>query len=299
MRFLKAIGIVFIICACLSAIAFAFALPSLERRAREEVIGQLKTKLDAKVELRVVKLSSIWPLGLRFQDLKIVPQNGLYRVEVGRLFIRYHYLTSLIDIDLEKPNIEWIGAPNSPERKTAPEPPMQVSSALPGGAVGGFLSTLGVEFFVREGIVRWQKDESTQISLQKLNIDITKSRILNEDEPIKAIIDSDLHYTTSLLSGQTTISARTNDMRASTSMITSQQAELAIGGLVLRANGVSNFAIPSHDWKVHADVEDLQKLPRPPDFLPAQNWKGKIALDASVHADKLDTKAEGSIKFKK
>src|SRR4051812_2028047 len=82
MRILKVVGIILVVVICLAVIAFAFALPTLEQKAREEVITQLQEKLDAKVELKVAKLSSLWPLGLRFQDFRIIPQNGQYRVDV-------------------------------------------------------------------------------------------------------------------------------------------------------------------------------------------------------------------------
>jgi hypothetical protein len=297
MRFLKAIGILLVILVCVAIIAFAFAVPTLERKAREEIVEQLRTKLDAKVELRLVKLSSIWPLGLRLQGLKILPQNGQYRVDVEQFFIRYHYLSSLVELDFAKPNIEWIGLPSTDQKR--PPEKVAVLPANPPGVATGFVAGLGVELFVREGVVRWQKDESTQASLQKLNVDVIKKRILSEDEPIKVMIDSEMHYSTAFIGGQTTISARADDLKFKDFQISSQSLEFAIGGLLLRAQGTSNLASLVHDWKISADVEDLQKLPRPPSFLPAQNWKGKIAFDANVHSDKLGLKAQGSIKLEK
>lgn len=302
MSFLKAIGVFFIILVCVAIIAFAFAVPSLEKAAREQIIEQLESKLDAQADLKTVKLSSIWPLGLRLQELKIVPKNGQYRVDVGRLFLRYHYLNSRLDIDLEKPNVEWSSQVGKAEAKApAPAPAKPLASALPKGPLAGFLANLGVEFFVREGIFRWQKDETTQIQILKLNIDATKIRILDDQEPLKILADADLHYVTPFVSGQTTVSVNTRDLtlKPDPMQISSQQTELAVGGLVLVAGGSSNFTNDLHDWKLHANVEDLQKLPRPPNFLPAQNWRGKIALDGSVHRDKQTTRAQGAVKFEK
>jgi hypothetical protein len=300
MSFLKATGIFLLILFCLGIIGFAFAVPSLERKAREEIVDQLQTKLDAKVELKAVKLSSLWPLGLRFQDFKIIPQNGQYRVDIGQLYVRYHYLSSLVEIDLEKPNIDWVGAPTqADEKQKKPSDTVVTINSNPPGAVGAFVAGLGAEIFVREGIVRWQKDENTQVSLRKLNVDISKKRVLNLEEPIKAIVDSELHYSTPFIGGQTTISARTESLKADTTKVSAQELDIAIGGLLLRANGNSDLVAMSHDWKVRADVEDLQKLPRPPDFLPAQNWKGKIGFDASLHMDKANLAAQGTMKLEK
>lgn len=294
--FLKAIGIFVIILVCVAIIAFAFAVPTLERKAREEIVEQLKTRLDAKVELKRVKLSSLWPLGLRLQDLEIVPKDKPYRVDVGQMYLRYHYLfSSQIEVDIEKPQIEWAGDVVQKPKAASPPAPVVGTSASPWMA--SLIAGTGIQLYVRGGAIKWQKDKSHQLGLEKLNVDISKAQLLNENEPLRALIDSELHYTTPLLSGQTTVSARTSDLKANFEQISSQDSELQIGGLVLHAGGRSSLKEGVHDWKIKAAVDDLQRLPRPPDFLPAQNWKGRIAFNADIHHDGTATKVQGQIKL--
>src|SRR5262245_24075764 len=100
--FLRTMMVLTISILCIAVIAFVFGLPTLEKRARNEIVSQLKEKLDANVELRAVRLSSIWPLGIRLQDFKISTQTGPYKVEVGRIYIRYHYLTeNALEVNIE------------------------------------------------------------------------------------------------------------------------------------------------------------------------------------------------------
>lgn len=298
---LKALGIFVVILICVAVIAFAFAVPSLEKKAREQIVEQLRTKLDAKVELKLVRLSSLWPLGLRLQDLKVLPANKQYRFEVDRMYLRYHYLfSSQIEVNIEKPRVDWFGSAPVNEKKTEAPPPAPQDESGPPPWVAGFISGTGVELFVREGAIHWQKDETTKLGLEKFNVDISKAKLLNENEPIRAVLDAELHYVTPMVSGQTTIAARTSDLKVNLeplNTIGSQDSELQVGGLVLKASGLSRLKEGVHDWKINANVENLQSLPRPPDFLPAQNWKGKVFFNADVHHDAIATKAQGQVKF--
>ncbi len=297
---LKFIAVTFVIILCVAIIGFVFAVPTLERKAGQAIMQQLREKLDAKVELRLLRISSLWPLGLRIQNLKISPHSGNYRAEVDRVFVRLYYLPpARLEVEIQKPLLEWIGEPSSATQESAvAQPSTPVSGPFPiPASVGAFLAGIGAEVTISGGVVSWRKDEDTRVRLEQVEIAVKKMKLLNESEPVTLKMTSNLNYATPWLGGDISLAAQSSDLKVSPDEVFSKNTEIKLGGMVLHVDGISKFKASTHDWNVKAAADNLERLPKPPDSWPAQNWKGKIDLSSSVHMTKTEMKAEGSMLF--
>jgi hypothetical protein len=296
-RIFRNLIIFIVVCLCLGVIAFVFELPTLEKKAREEIVAILSEKLNAHVELKSVKLHSIWPLGLRVQALKVTPNTPNYKLQMDLVILRYHYFPpAYVEVSLEKPFFELVGEP--PKQGQAPA----VTGASGGGQsspVEGYLSGLGFELNIKEGVVAWKKDDKNDYRVGNIQLVVEKSKLLNLNDPFKFKFSSEVHYTTPYLAGITTLKAESKDLRVSPTAASSENTQVELGGLVLRASGKSDFEKNQHNWRVLAQIDDLQKLPKPPDVIPARNWKGKVFVDTTIDKSKDETSMQGRLKFEK
>jgi hypothetical protein len=295
-KYLRIGAVVLVVLFCLSIFALFFAMPSLERVAREEIIGQLQTRFNAKVELRAVNLSSVWPLGLRLDQLKILSNDSFYSVEVERIYLRYHPLGNQAEVEVVKPLVELHGDP-SRLSKVPTTGPAKPGAQVENKAAGGFISQLGVLFKMTDGQAIWKVNRENSVRIEHANLSAEKSKLFDAREPVKLDYTSDLIYVVPVFSGQMSLRAHTQDLRIAAEGASSEDSQLELGGLRLKLSGKSNFINDVHDWRIGASVDDLAKIPKPPDFVPAQNWQGKLKVDTNVTKTKADLKILGHYKF--
>lgn len=290
---MRVLPIVTVVVVCLGIIAFVFAVPTLERQARSEIVKVLREKLDAKVELKSVRIASLWPLGLTAQSLRIIPHAHAYRIEIERIAFRYFYaFNPRLEIRIEGPNLTWTGSPAG----LAADPTLPRANAKP-FVLAPMLGDPATEISIVDGLLVWRPSETVQFRIENFGLGARKAKLLDESEPIHVTFTSDFRYLTPFLNGKTHISSDANEVRIDRDQIITKKFDFYFGGILVHVNGVSKIKEALHDWFVEADVEDLAQLPKHSDLLPAENWRGRLRMDAAVRSHLNETTTQATVKL--
>lgn len=256
-------------------------------------MSHLSEQLDSKVDLKGLKLSGLWPIGVRLHGLKMISNKPLYHVEIDRILFTANPLGPVVTVTVEKPLVRIEKPKVKPEVN-----PNTVTSAESGSPskIPGFVSNLDVRFLLNDGVFVL-KDEEKEYRAIKTKIDVKKSRLLDLQSPVQLGVDSEIHYLAGSLEGATALHVESRDLKLGPAFVSSENLTFDVSGVILKASGRSDLNADIHNWKLTAAVSDLSKLPKPPDLIPAKDWKGKIDLEATLDRNKEQTHAQGSIKL--
>lgn len=265
--------------------------PSLiEPRLIERVQKEVFAATGDHFELKALK-PRLWPLHLSLQEvLYLRKEPPRLSAKVQEVALSVDHLWSLVrgesghlQLNIIEPEV-WFWLPEQEahdkdkDKETVADEQKEVSPS-PLDRVGTMAVTVNwrggrVQIFKGEGeapyltLSDWQLEVSTPSALAQpmfLNMDlVTRAHFMGVQLPIQL---------------------KVGDFLVSPEQLKGSSVHLSVAGLWLEAQGQSQLQEGVHDWQAQMQVDRIEDLPVPPEFLPPGKWRGAAQAEVKFQQE--------------
>lgn len=232
-----------------------------------------------EITVEKIQLAALVPFHLKMRGLRAEnPQQTFYLSQlelVPQFSWKKDHLEVGLDLQITKPEA-LVKMSQEPRPQAAPpQPPAPASPPdiqLPWGLDSWVKVNLA--FLMREGRFGWDMTPQQKIQLRNVEISLKKSDLLNLELPLDLKFSSDLQISVPNTQLDWPLKVEARQLFAGPEKLNVQGAEILLGGLQMRLDGVSELFAGTHNWHLRLALDDLQSLKIPPSFLPPGAWQG-------------------------
>ncbi|MCB0406979.1 MAG: hypothetical protein KDD34_02180 [Bdellovibrionales bacterium] len=260
-------------------------LPQLLINYLKDQIQLQASKKEYQVQLSSIKMNALFPFYLQVNGISV--QNAISKLEIKKIQISAHLnfsaaglllstelnvqepRGSLILKDEKQENLKPMPSSNNEEREEWFHLPFPLQVKVVGK--------------IQEGELLFQKDKIQNLTLNQFNITFSNKNLLNSqnawsfDWATQARVSMNGAYHILL-----PVHLKSNTIYFNPQFLKIHAMKASVGGIQADASGESHFHLDKHLWKLKLNIEALEKLPVPPQFLPPGQWQGGLFADVSV-----------------
>ncbi|MBX3022724.1 MAG: hypothetical protein KF799_13710 [Bdellovibrionales bacterium] len=246
------------------------------------IAEKLSAASGAKIQFDSIAILT-FPLRLQLGRTEI--EHNLAQVEWERLEIEVANPLPPMDLRvlLRRPKVRM--------RETSAQAPP--SASTPASPAPSF-SARGVPAVRLTLRVEGGEIEAPQVYVSSLDLSFAQQLLMRAP----AALQLTAFVKTSMIPAKLPVTLETDSLILSEESLKTAGLKATVAGLSADVQGTSLLKEGRHRWLLEVKAPDLSALPKPPDVVPAKNWKGAIEIAAELNKPSAEQpwQAEGKVK---